>query len=155
MASSRVVIPSPLGALEIVTANDAITALNWTDDDRISHAPNLPLLQAASRQLSAYFDDPKQTFDLPLAPEGEPFEQAVWREMLSIPSGMTCTYGDIAKTLAKPAQAVGGACGRNPIPVIIPCHRVVGAGDRLTGYSGKGGVETKRWLLQHEGALLI
>ena len=149
-----VVMPSPLGRLAITADATAIRKIDWTDATT-TMATESPLLEAAVRQLEQYFGDPKSQFDLPLAPGGDPFECGVWSEMLAIPSGATATYGDIAKALGKPAQAVGGACGRNPIPIVIPCHRVVGAGGRMTGYSGKGGVETKRWLLQHEGALLL
>ena len=146
---------SPLGGLEIAVENDAIAALNWIDPPEAPAQPEHPVLRAALAQLDAYFAGTLKDFDLPLAAKGDPFERAVWDAMLGIDYGRTLTYGDIAAATAHPAQAVGGACGRNPIPIFIPCHRVVGAGMRLTGYSGRGGVETKRWLLAHEGALLL
>lgn len=148
------VAPSPIGALEVTVAGDAVVAIDWTDA-AVTPEPNHPILQSARRQLAAYFAGDLRTFDLPLEPAGDPFECAVWRAMLNIPYGHTETYGFIGESIGKTARAVGGACGRNPIPVVIPCHRVVGANGHMTGYSGKGGVETKQWLLRHEGALLI
>lgn len=153
MTSSRAVIDSPLGRLAISATAAAIVNLDWTTDRLL--APETPLLMESAQQLCAYFDDSLRQFDLPLAPAGAPFEQAVWAEMLKIPAGETRAYGDLAATTGRPARAVGGACGRNPIPIIIPCHRVVGADGRMVGYSGEGGVETKQWLLRHEGALLL
>lgn len=110
-----------------------------------------PLLQEACRQLRAYADGRLEQFDLPLKLTGSAFQQSVCAVMRDIPFGETLTYGDIAKQLGAPAQAVGGACGGNPIPIIVPCHRVMGA-KGLTGFSGAGGVETKVALLRHEKA---
>jgi methylated-DNA-[protein]-cysteine S-methyltransferase len=109
------------------------------------------VLHEACRQLAAYFTHERESFDLPLDPGGSDFERGVWRAMLAIPYGHTRTYGDIAKELGGMPQPVGQACGANPIPIIIPCHRVVGA-DGLGGFSAAGGVETKVKLLRHEGA---
>jgi len=148
------VVPSPLGGLVLTANTDAIVEIGWTDATP-TEAFASPLLAEAARQLAAYFADPTAPFSLPLNPAGDAFEKAVWREMCAIPVGLTATYGDIGDATGRPARAVGGACGRNPIPIVIPCHRVVGADGRMVGYSGRGGVETKRWLLQHEGALLI
>ena len=108
-------------------------------------------LKEAARQLEAYFTGTLEQFDLPLAPAGSVFQQQVYQAMLAIPKGETRTYGSIAKNLGVPAQPVGQACGSNPIPIIIPCHRVVGS-DGLGGFSGCGGVETKVELLKFEGA---
>jgi methylated-DNA-[protein]-cysteine S-methyltransferase len=96
------------------------------------------------------------SFDLPLAPQGTEFQQAVWRELCLVPFGATASYGDIAKAIGQQmaTRAVGAANGRNPIPIIIPCHRVIGAGGGLVGYSGGGGVETKQRLLDHESGTL-
>jgi methylated-DNA-[protein]-cysteine S-methyltransferase len=102
-------------------------------------------------QLSAYFAGELQDFDLPLAPHGSDLQRRVCAVMAAIPFGDTRTYGQIATQLGVPAQAIGQACGGNPIPVLIPCHRVLGA-TGLGGFSGEGGVETKVWLLRHEGA---
>jgi len=104
-------------------------------------------------QLNEYFHGGRKSFDLPLAPEGTPFQQAVWKELLRIPFGQTRSYGDVAKRLGRPTltRAVGAANGANPIPIIIPCHRVIGADGSLTGYGG--GLEIKSKLLAHEGVL--
>jgi methylated-DNA-[protein]-cysteine S-methyltransferase len=152
--TASTIVASPLGNLRLVASGGALTAVAWTDAAP-SGATNDPILQAAAEQLARYFDDSRHAFDLPLQPKGDAFERAVWQAMCAIPSGETATYGAIGLATDKPARAVGGACGRNPIPIIIPCHRVVGANGAMTGYSGKGGVETKQWLLRHEGALLI
>ena len=109
------------------------------------------MLEEARRQLLAYDAGTLEAFDLPLLVKGSDFQREGCAEMSAIPFGETCTYGDIGKKLGAPAQAVGGACGGNPIPIIIPCHRVMGA-KGLTGFSGAGGVETKVALLRHEGA---
>lgn len=139
---------SPVGALTLCEEDGAITSLRW--EETIS--AHTVLLDQAIAQLAAYFAGELRDFDLPLHVKGSDFQRAVCVEMLKIPFGETCTYGDIAKTLGVAAQPVGGACGGNPIPVIIPCHRVMGAGGKLTGFSGAGGVETKVALLRHEGA---
>lgn len=126
----------------------AITRLDWatgpseTDD---------PVLKQAAQQLQEYFDGTRGVFDLPLAPDVSGLTTRVLAVMQAIPLGDTRTYGDIARELDAPAQAIGQACGANPIPVIIPCHRVLGA-NGLGGFSGAGGVETKVALLCHEGA---
>ncbi len=126
----------------------SITHVTW---ETVAGSEN-SVLDAALEQLAAYARGELQEFDLPLYVEGPPLVQAVCEEMRKIPYGQTRSYGDIAKAVGASAQAVGQACGRNPIPVIIPCHRVVGAGGKLVGFSGAGGVETKLALLRHEGA---
>lgn len=134
---------SPLGPLTVVQSADKIVAVEWE-----TKPPNpTPLLEKAIAQLEAYFAGDLLDFDLPLAPDGTDFQKAVWREMLAIPYGQTATYGDVAKQLTSAPRAVGVACGRNPIPIIIPCHRIVGAGGKLTGYSGGDGINTKAILL--------
>ena len=102
------------------------------------------------RQLDEYFAGQRHIFDLPLAAEGTEFQLAVWRELTHIPFGETCSYGDIARRVGRPAasRAVGAANGRNPISIIVPCHRVIGSTGALTGYGG--GEARKRWLLEHE-----
>jgi methylated-DNA-[protein]-cysteine S-methyltransferase len=111
-----------------------------------------PLLEHAAAQLQDYFDGTLKSFDLPLSPVGTAFQRTVWDELLAIPYGDTKNYGDIAQKLKSHARAVGQACGLNPIPIIIPCHRVLGANGKLCGYSGDGGIETKRQLLNLESA---
>lgn len=139
---------SPLGPLRIASDGTHITALDW---GAASAEASTPELDEAARQLTEYFEGTRTTFDLPLKVAGSDFQRAVCDAMSDIPFGETLTYGDIAKSLDAPAQAVGGACGGNPIPIIIPCHRVLGASS-LGGFSAKGGVDTKVWLLRHEGA---
>ncbi len=145
-------LASPLGPLTVHEKDGAITRVKFgaSKEQRVT-----PLLETAKAQLDAYFYCGLKNFDLPLAPDGSAFEQEVWETMLEIPYGRTLTYGQIATKLGGMAQAVGGACGSNPIPIIIPCHRVLAAGDRIGGYSGAGGTETKTFLLQLEGALLL
>jgi methylated-DNA-[protein]-cysteine S-methyltransferase len=123
-------------------------ALDW---HAAAAEPPTPLLLTAAQQLDAYFYCDLRRFDLPLAPPGTPFQQLVWEQMLRIPYGSTRSCGDIARDLATAPCTAGIACGRNPIPIIIPCHRVLTRGVRLGGYSGPGGTETKRFLLQLEG----
>jgi methylated-DNA-[protein]-cysteine S-methyltransferase len=153
--TNRVRVDSPVGRLEVEATAEAIVAVHWIDDAGVIEAAAPGLLQEAARQLEAYFARRLTTFDLPLAPAGSPFERDIWRLMCDIAYGDTMTYGEMGEAVGGPARAVGSACGSNPIPVIIPCHRVLGAGNRMVGYSGRGRVETKRWLLVHEGKLLL
>lgn len=141
-------IKTPVGILGVIEQNGAITQLVWNG---VNKGVRSPVLKDALDQLDAYFAGQLDTFDLPLAPEGTDFQKMVYAAMLEIPRGETITYGDIANDLGVAAQPVGQACGSNPIPVIIPCHRVVGA-DGIGGFSADGGVEMKVKLLQLEGA---
>jgi len=146
-------INSPTGTLTLYAENDKIIVLEWGKP-----APGFgsnPVLDEACDQLNAYFDGKLRQFDLPLDPHGTKHQKAVWHEMTLIPYGQLKTYGDLARTLGSSGQAVGGACGKNPIPIIIPCHRIVGAGGKMTGFSGGEGVETKLQLLRLEGAAII
>lgn len=149
------IFESPLGPIRIVARDGAIAGLTWVADGAAAPAaaPS-DLLAEAARQLGDYFAGRLTRFDLPLAPGGSPLQRAVWDAMLAIPFGRYRTYGEVAAEVGAPARAVGGACGANPIPVIIPCHRILAAGGRIGGFSARGGVETKIWLLRHEGALL-
>jgi len=139
---------SPIGPLTLFEDAGAIVSIDW---GRAPEPSETPLLAAARDQLNAYFDGRLRTFDLPLRPAGTPFQRAVWALMQRIPYGATRTYGDLAHALDTAPRAVGGACGRNPIPIIIPCHRVLGAGGSMTGYSGGAGIATKQALLSLEG----
>lgn len=141
-------LKTPVGVLGLIEVDGAITQLVW---DGWNEGVRTPVLKEGLAQLEAYFAGELAWFDLPLAPKGTDFQQQVYAAMSAIPRGETLTYGDIANALGVPAQPVGQACGSNPIPVIIPCHRVVGA-DGLGGFSGDGGVEMKVKLLQGEGA---
>ena len=145
---------SPIGPLILQSDGLSITGLSpglsGTSYD------DLPVFQSARNWLDAYFrglrPDPAL---LPLAPRGTPFQQTVWAQLLGIPYGQSQTYGDIAAAIGRPrgAQAVGQAVGRNPIGIIIPCHRILGSGGRLTGFAW--GIDKKKWLLCHEGVIFL
>jgi methylated-DNA-[protein]-cysteine S-methyltransferase len=152
------VMDSPVGDLRIVERDGAITAIEFSpfrDHDgrpRGARQDDHPVLVEAVAQLRAYFDRELKEFDLPLAPVGSAFQTSVWDQLLMIGYGDTASYGEIARRLGKTnaaSRAVGLANGSNPIPIVIPCHRVIGADGTLTGYSG--GLDAKRWLLAHEG----
>jgi methylated-DNA-[protein]-cysteine S-methyltransferase len=147
-----ITIDSPLGPLTLVQESDALTELHW---QRAASETPTPLLQEAARQLGEYFDKRRRDFDLPFAPTGSAFEQSVWAAMARIPYGQWRSYGDLAAEVQGQPQAVGAACGSNPLPILIPCHRVLAAEGRMGGYSGKGGLKTKQALLVLEGALLV
>ncbi len=140
-------VDSPLGPLTLVERDGAIAELRFGTSPESTETP---MLRDAADQLAAYFAGTRQDFDLPFAPPATPFQAHMRQAMLDIPFGRTRTYGEIAKTIGVPAQAVGQGCGQNPIPVIVPCHRVVAAGGKLGGFSGGEGLPTKRWLLAHE-----
>ncbi len=140
---------TPLGPVTLVEEAGKLTALRW---GAAKNSEATPLLRRARQQLEAYFDGCREPFDLPLHPEGTAFQKNVWRKMARIPYGKTRSYGELAGELKSAARAVGGACGRNPLPILIPCHRVLGAHGALGGYSARGGVKTKRRLLALEGA---
>lgn len=140
-------LSTPTGPLTITEDNGAIIRVAWGEGGN----DVTPLLARAIAQINEYFAGTRTKFDLPLRVHGSDFQRAVCDAMLAIPFGETLTYGDIAKALNVPAQAIGQACGGNPIPLIIPCHRVLGA-TGLGGFSGAGGVETKVQLLRFEGA---
>ena len=143
-------IHSPIGDLTIFEENGFIVALDWGWG---AEQGSNPVLEVAKNQLHDYFDGVLKSFDLPLKPHGTKFQQKVWGELEKIPYGEVINYGQIASALNSGGQAVGGACGKNPIPVIIPCHRVLAKGGSLGGYSGEGGVDTKSQLLALEGYL--
>ena len=140
-------LQTKLGALRVIQEDDAIAAIAWGQ----GKADRTGLLDEAARQLTAYFDHELRDFELPLRPRGDAFQQSVCRAMQAIPFGETREYGQLARDLGSMPQPVGQACGGNSIPVVIPCHRVVGA-TGLGGFSAPGGVETKVALLKHEGA---
>lgn len=139
-------LDTPLGPVSLTERVGALLALNWRPDS----APASPLQAQALAQLAAYFAGTLIRFDLPIA-FASGLTGQVQRQMLAIPWGETRTYGDLARSLGAPAQAVGQACGANPLPIIVPCHRVLGA-KTLGGFSAPGGIEAKVWLLRHEGA---
>ena len=137
---------TPFGPVTLTEADGMIARLDW----RAEKVEATPLLSEAIRQLLAYFDRRLAVFDLPLA-HGAGLHEKVRRAMVAIPFGETRSYGDIARAIGAPAQAVGQGCGANPLPILIPCHRVLGA-RTLGGFSAPGGIETKVALLRHEGA---
>lgn len=144
-------IPSPVGPLTLVENDGALVRLGWGDmQDDLPDGQPTSLLADAARQLAAYFDGTLTRFDLPLAPPGSDYQKRVWRAMNEIPYGETWTYGELAERAETVPRAVGGACGANPIPVILPCHRVVAANGGAGGFSGKGGLKTKTALLDIE-----
>ncbi len=147
----QLTLHSPVGELTISEQDGAIVALDWgRGPPDFQHES--PLLVQTKIVLENYFDGVFEPFDLPLAPAGSGFRQRVWQAMRTIPVGETRSYGVLAESLGSAARAVGGACGANPIPILIPCHRVV-AGGGLGGYSGGAGLSTKVALLALEGAL--
>lgn len=145
-------LSSPLGTILVATDGTSITSLTFTDMDAELSAPTEPLLAECASQLEAYFSKRLTVFDLPIAPLGTDFQQRVWAALTKVAHGHTATYGDLAHGLgdANLTRAVGAANGSNPIAIIIPCHRIIGANGSLTGYSG--GLWRKQWLLAHESA---
>ena len=148
------VIQTPVGRLGIrCDGGKLLSAIDYLSDTTPLCAPRHDLSAEVARQLRCYFDDPAFRFDLPLAEQGTPFQRRVWSALLEIPCGETRSYGEIARALASGARAVGGACARNPLIIVVPCHRVVPAGGGLGGYGGStrgADVGIKAWLLRHE-----
>lgn len=157
MASqNEVYYHSLLGVIRLVSNNEALTGLSF--EEKKSHPTkndSSDILSKALSQLEEYFNGNRTSFSLPLSPGGTDFQQSVWSTLQQIPFGQTISYGELAERLGDPnkVRAVGMANGKNPIPIIIPCHRVIGADNSLVGYSG--GIDRKKYLLQHEGALLL
>ena len=143
---------TPLGEVTISEDGGAIVALDW---GRGRDQEATPLLRQARDQLQEYFDAKRMSFDLPLAPVGSDFQKRVWAALCAIPPGETRSYADIARAVGSAPRAVGGANGANPIPLFIPCHRVIAADGSLGGYSGGDGPATKRYLLDHESRALL
>ena len=149
-------VSSPIGPIRLTAGPDALTGVFMLkhkygpDGFPPEERGESPVLDEAARQLSAYFEGSLRNFDLPMAPEGSDFQRQVWDELVRIPFGETISYLTLARRIgdARHVRAVGTANGRNPISIIIPCHRVVGSDGSLVGYGG--GLERKRWLLDHE-----
>lgn len=160
VTSSRriAVVPSPIGDLLLVSDGRALVELHMDWSPSAAGGDDLcaddDVLRRARRQLERYFAGRLRDFDLPLAPAGTPFQKRVWKALSNIPYGTTISYGEQARRVGKPsaARAVGHANGRNPIGLIIPCHRVIGADGTLTGYGG--GLNRKEWLLRHEARIV-
>lgn len=150
---------SPVGALLLAGTEDSLHVISFPKGHK-ARAPepdwqetDLSTFADTTRQLSAYFQGKTTTFDLPLQPEGTPFQRTVWDALQEIPYGQTISYGELARRIGKPSasRAVGAANGANPLPIVIPCHRVIGADNTLTGFGG--GLDVKAFLLEHEWAI--
>ena len=149
----QAVIAAPTFCVGVCCSEAALLEIRYLEPQAES-PPENALAAEAVRQIRAYLADPAQAFDLPLAVAGTPFQRRVWQEIAAIPTGRTDTYGELAKRLKNAPRAVGQACGANPYPLVVPCHRVVAAGGGLGGFNRQGGgflLEVKRWLLRHEG----
>lgn len=149
----RAVIATPLGRIGIRMTGEAVSALDYLPADAPEQAPTDAAARTVVEQLDAYFRDPHHRFTAPLALAGSAFQQRVWSALQTIPAGTALTYGELARQLDTAARAVGGACRTNPVPILVPCHRVV-ARQGLGGYAGEASGDPlgiKRWLLQHEG----
>ncbi len=147
-------IKAPFGVLGIRCSDDTLTGIDFLAANTRLQAPKSAFAKQVCEQLSAYFDDPDFKFALPLDAGGTEHQNKVWRAMCAIPAGRVRTYGDVAAQLHSSPRAVGQACGNNPIPIVIPCHRVVGTSG-LGGFmhhSDGNAIDIKRWLLAHEGA---
>jgi methylated-DNA-[protein]-cysteine S-methyltransferase len=148
------VVDSPIGPLGLIASEAGLQSVLF-NGGRISPEGSSPVLDEAARQLEAYFDGDLVTFDLPLELHGTEFNRRCWLALASIPYGQTVSYGEQARRLglgSDAARAIGAANGRNPLPIVLPCHRVIGVDGSLTGFGG--GLHVKRFLLEHEGALL-
>jgi methylated-DNA-[protein]-cysteine S-methyltransferase len=146
---------SPIGYLEIGGTDENIVSVNFLETNPDRDAQISPLLEDCIQQLDEYFQKKRQKFNLPLLPQGTSFQKLVWEKLLEIPFGTTNSYLDIAKRIGDPKaiRAVGAANGKNPISIIIPCHRVIGANGKLIGYGG--GLWRKEWLLRHEQSVML
>ena len=146
---------SEIGNIRITANETAVETLYFVEEAAAPSPEMPPVLQECLRQIEAYFRGELKDFSLKLQPQGTAFQQSVWQQLLEVPYGSTATYLDIARRLGdrNAVRAVGSANGRNPISLIIPCHRIIGANGRLIGYGG--GLWRKEWLLRHEGALLV
>lgn len=155
-------LESPVGTLRLIGSNAGLRAILWPAErvGRVHFNEEIiegdhSVLDETAEQLLSYIAGDRHEFDLRLDPVGTDFQRAVWMGLQKIPYGKTQTYGDLADALSRPgaARAVGAATGRNPISIVIPCHRLVGSTGALTGFAG--GIETKRWLLDHESNSLF
>jgi len=142
--------PSPLGPLKLISSDEQILAILFTDGETEAASDTHPLLDLCAQQLDEYFQGVRKTFNLPLGQQGTDFQQKVWNLLYAIPFGKTISYNDLARQYGdlKAIRAVASANGRNNLSIIVPCHRVIGTNRSLTGYAG--GLWRKRWLLDHE-----
>jgi methylated-DNA-[protein]-cysteine S-methyltransferase len=148
-------VESPVGRLALQADNEVLTGVRWASPgERSRDRTPSAVLDEAARQLDRYFARKLRRFDLPLAARGTDFQNRVWAMMRDIPYGETATYGGMAMALGSGPRAVGMACATNPIPIVVPCHRVLGSGGKEGGFSGGRGLSTKRQLLALEGVVL-
>ena len=159
MKYSEILVPGPLGTMRLLATEDALAAVYLAEHKGEPAHPAMPgsdhpVLREACAQLEAYFAGRRRVFDLPLDAQGTEFQRAVWSALQEIPFGETRSYKDLATRVGRPqaVRAVGAANGRNPLSIIVPCHRVIGADGTLMGYAS--GTERKKWLLQHEQSVL-
>ena len=148
----QAIVAAPGFTLGVQCSDEEVTAIDFLEP-RPEQMPTSPLAAEAFRQLKAYIADPDFVFGLPLRPAGTTFQRRVWAQIAAIPSGQTHTYGQLAKDIKNAPRAVGQACGANPYPIVVPCHRVVATGGGLGGFARERGgflLEVKRWLLTHE-----
>ena len=152
--NQEVCISSPLGTLKVEGNSKGITGINFVDEEPIQKEPIPETLRGAVTQLQEYFNGTRTSFDLVLNPNGTPFQKKVWNKLLDIPYGKTCSYLDMAKALGDPKviRAAASANGKNPISIVIPCHRVIGSDGSLTGYAS--GLHRKKWLLDLESPVM-
>jgi len=149
-------VDTPIGRLALEADHDAVTGVRWASPgERSRDKTTSPVLKEATRQLERYFGGKLRRFDLPLAARGTDFQKRVWTMMREIPYGETATYGGMAMALGSGPRPIGMACARNPIPIIVPCHRVLASGGKEGGFSGGRGLPTKRQLLALEGVVLL
>ena len=155
--AARHTIDSPLGRIVVESDGSAITRLEIEragalSTDGLPDEPD-PLTREAVAQLGQYFSGSRQSFDVPVRLDGTNFHRAIWDALLAIPFGVARSYGELGRATGRPSagRAVGGAVGANPVPLLVPCHRVLASDQRITGYSAGDGVSTKVWLLKHEG----
>lgn len=147
-------VPSPIGIVEIGVRSECVTSLDFVDSPQHPEEGGSDVLRQAIQQTRAYFEGRLQEFNLPLEMAGTPFQRSVWQALLTVPFGQTASYQQMADAVgkSKAVRAVGAANGRNPIAIIVPCHRIIGKNGNLTGYGG--GLWRKEWLLKHEGVLV-
>ncbi len=152
---NELIVNTPIGAIRLLSNGQALVAIEFPDhySARVAQPAMDEVLASTKQQLQEYFAGKRKTFDLPLAPDGTDFQRSVWQALAKIPYGELRSYGDIAHQIGKPraVRAVGAANGRNPLPIVVPCHRVIGSNGKLTGFAG--GLPVKQQLLELEGAL--
>ncbi|MGV3732502.1 MAG: methylated-DNA--[protein]-cysteine S-methyltransferase [Microcella sp.] len=155
--SGLLVIDSPLGRIALLGDTEAVTRLEIATAGRLSTDGRpehpTPVLRQAAAELAEYFGGQRRTFTVPVRVDGTPFQQQIWQQLQQIPFGAVRGYGELGRATgrATAGRAVGGAVGANPVPLLIPCHRVLAGDGRITGYSAGDGITTKAWLLDHEG----